>query len=320
MINVLAARQAIEKPIQQALLRRFGPQVRLMIDSGAFTDYTTKREPMNVRAYAAWCRHIKKEVVDYVAEFTGFVTLDVIGDAAQTRRNYEFLLDQDFEVLPVITVGASESDVQRFLDTSSLVCVGGLAGPGTERRRRPAIKRLEEGVLRGKRKHWLGFGQHDFLYRYKPTQFDTSNYIATSSFGLTDILHANGRIMQARNPRRLSLRERRAVRALGFNPNLLAVEQHLFNTSRTVHQCVTNESHLRYARLLARDANVAYHFAMAQSSVLNAVLYQQALGGQCLPALGVSQLRRLVDIDKTGLGVVTEGELPEGTSFHEHWR
>lgn len=83
-------------------------KVNLMIDSGAFTKFNSKTEKafIDVREYTNWLK-------DYAYLAEKYVMLDVIGNAPQSRENYEYMLGQGLRPMYVATIFDKDYDYIR---------------------------------------------------------------------------------------------------------------------------------------------------------------------------------------------------------------
>ena len=313
--NILVARDGT-KAVDLDCLRRFGKGVRLLVDSGAFADHSAGREPMGIFDWMTWQRNFRREMSEYMAEMM-FITHDVIGDPKATRRNYEMLLDADIKVQPVITPGATDDDVQRFLDTSDYIFIGGTKGYRASDRRR--IRDIEESLPDTHRRHWLGFTRLDYILRYRPASIDSSNVTSTYRYGEVSYLDRSGKV-QTFYPSKMTLEQRRAVRRLGFDPqDIIAPVDNTVATS-SAHACLTTEAHLEHARLLERRTGTLYYIATGTWTMSLLRVLQRDAGGPCIPSLTSAEIRRLAGFDKVGKGVIEPKEMPEHRSICAHWR
>lgn len=161
------------------------PCGRLMIDSGAYTAFTTGKQ-VNLADYAAF-------LTDHLGCWDTAVTLDVIGDPAATRRNTRILHDKGLPVMPVFTRGGSVADFDAMVRDSKYVCVGGGVGMSRQvvvRRCRALQVRAEElggGI------HTLGVGSVTLLRQIRPYSADSSKISQAFQFG--SVVSWNGRVM-----------------------------------------------------------------------------------------------------------------------------
>lgn len=158
-----------------AAYRRKMPCGRLMIDSGAFT-----------AASIGQVIHLD-EYAEFLTTWEGCwdhaVTLDVIGDPVQTRRNTRTLHQRGIRVMPVFTRGDTAAEFDAMVKDSGYVCVGG--GVGMPRdlvvRRLSALQRRAEELGGGI--HALGVGNLDGLRKIRPYSADASNVSSAFRFG-----------------------------------------------------------------------------------------------------------------------------------------
>lgn len=189
-----------------------GDTVRLLIDSGAFTAWKAGK-PIALDDY---CRFLEKLPVQPWRYFT----LDVIGDAAGSLRNYETMLKRGFKPVPIFTRGEDPSVLDDYYKTSDVVGIGGLVGTLKN-------KGFVNGIMKrvGKRKvHWLGFTQTDYLKHYRPYMCDSSSWESGGRYGSVRLYMGNGRhvsVHKAELVKPLSEAVADRIRQLGFDPAAL---------------------------------------------------------------------------------------------------
>lgn len=163
---------------------------RLMIDSGAFTAYSTGR-PVSVEAYADWIAGFRQRWSG-LPEIT-FISLDVIGDQGATWRNYEYLSKSGHNVMPVVTGDAKPKDVVRALE-SPWSCFGGFGavpkGPQRLERMRyllderfKLVLKVFERTGRMPKVHLLGMTKEWAVLRYPAYSVDSSTWLQPVQFG-----------------------------------------------------------------------------------------------------------------------------------------
>ena len=160
---------AVAGTIDLERIRRSMPCGRLMIDSGAFTAWTTGK-PIDLDAYA-----------DYLQGWRGCwdhaITLDVIGDPVASRRNTRKLHERGLPVMPVFTRGNSLADLDAMLADVPFICAGGLVKM-PEKHRVPRIRMLQRRAAeRGGGIHALGVGSLPALRASRPYSADTSRFL-----------------------------------------------------------------------------------------------------------------------------------------------
>ena len=214
-----------------ATLQRQRTHVRFLLDSGAFTAFMAGR-PIDLNAYERFV----KTLLDSGADVWRYFTLDVIGDAAATRRNYDTLRARGLTPVPIFTRGENVRVLDDYYATSDVVAIGGLVGTNDP-------KGFVNGVMRhvGNRKvHLLGFTPRPFLKTYRPYMCDSSSYTETARWGWLNVYLGNGvwyptlarKAFTSPLPRRLV----RGLRSYGINPSDLARDAawHGSGASRTV--------------------------------------------------------------------------------------
>lgn len=89
----------------------------IFIDSGAFTAFTSGKK-INHKEYIRFIKenNIKK-----------YASLDVIGDAEGSKRNYLFELKQGLNPIPAFHYGEKIDYLQFYLDNASYIALGGVA-------------------------------------------------------------------------------------------------------------------------------------------------------------------------------------------------
>jgi hypothetical protein len=163
------------------MLRGCGPELRFVLDSGAFTAWKAGK-PIELDNY---CRFIEQLPVKPWRYFT----LDVIGDPEGTMRNYETMLKRGFKPVPIFTRGEDPSVLEDYYKTSDVVGVGGLVGT-------PNNRGFVRGIMRhvGKRDvHWLGFTDLDFIKVFKPYMCDSSTWESGARYGALKLYLGRGK-------------------------------------------------------------------------------------------------------------------------------
>jgi hypothetical protein len=159
---------------------------RLMIDSGAFTAHTTGRE-VTLNGYA-------KYLLEYRGEWDQAVTLDVIGDPIESRKNTLKLHGMGLPVMPVFTRGEDLKEFDAMVRDSGYVCVGGAGGMSQAAllKRAALLQRRAEDLGGGI--HALGMGAINHLLKAKPYSADASNISGAFRFGT--IMMFDGRVVR----------------------------------------------------------------------------------------------------------------------------
>lgn len=169
-LNLLAAYPYVNQPLIEEL-KKGGDNLRFLLDSGAFTAWKAGK-PIKLDDY---CRFIESLPIRPWRYFT----LDVIGDAEASMRNYEIMLERGFKPLPIFTRGENLSALDQYYKTSDVVGIGGLVGTRGN-------KGFINGVMKAvgdRRVHWLGFTSLEYLKKYRPYMCDSSSWAGALRFG-----------------------------------------------------------------------------------------------------------------------------------------
>jgi hypothetical protein len=164
-LHILVAYPYMSKAMVRALASlRQVCDVHLMLDSGAFTAWKSGH-PINLAEYCDF-------LADPAVPFQHAVQLDVIGDHQATMRNYDTMRERGLRVMPVFTRGAPFSDADRFYETTDYLLFGGIVStPGN----REYLKWFTN-QNRGRKVHWLGFTNRDFITAFRPYSADSSSW------------------------------------------------------------------------------------------------------------------------------------------------
>ncbi len=166
----------------------FQPQARVLIDSGAFTAWTTGKT-IRREEYLEWAQAFKTKWEGKLKSLH-FMNLDVIGDARKSEENLHWFEERGFFPLPIITVGASQDEIQRTLANYDYVAFGGMVGASSEAGN---FRRLDEffSLWEAERQrtgrqvkvHLLGVTVFGILARYPAYSSDSSSWTAPLRFG-----------------------------------------------------------------------------------------------------------------------------------------
>lgn len=97
---------------------------RWMLDSGAFSAWNSG-VAINLAEYIATCKDVDADEI---------VALDVIGDAAGTRKNFETMLAAGVHAIPTYHFGEQEEYLTAYAAVAPKIAVGGLARDHTAAR------------------------------------------------------------------------------------------------------------------------------------------------------------------------------------------
>lgn len=181
--SVLVAYPYFDDTVAQGLRSLPKGSVNLLIDSGAFTAHSLG---MNITV-DEYCHFL-----DGIADLQPFraVQLDVIGDHDQTLKNFYTMRQRGFDVMPVFTRGSPAELLEELYSVTDYLLLGGVAGGQGNK----AYCNYFNSICRGRKAHWLGFTNIDFIKAYRPTSVDASSWMATSRFGGLQLYEGFGRL------------------------------------------------------------------------------------------------------------------------------
>lgn len=159
-------------------------KITLLIDSGAFTAFT-QGEVITLDEYMDFLKNMPFKCERYFM-------LDVIGDEVQTKKNLRIMYEKGFKPIPIFTRGAKAADIDEMYKFSDIVALGGVAVKGQNTH--GYVKFFMDNICKGRKIHWLGWGDLDFLLHYKPRSYDNSSAFLGSRFGSIGI-YDKGRII-----------------------------------------------------------------------------------------------------------------------------
>lgn len=212
-LNLLIAYPYIKADVIQ-MLKEHEHKLRFVVDSGAFTAWKAGK-PIALDDY---CRFLE----NFPVKPWRYFTLDVIGDAEGTLKNYKTMLKRGFKPVPIFTRGEDPKLLDEYYETSDVVGIGGLVGTRGN-------KGFVKGIMKvvGTRKvHWLGFTNLNFLKVYKPYMADSSSWEMGGRYARTTVYAGNGQNLvvaksDIKKIRAVSDDVVNAVQRLGLNPDLL---------------------------------------------------------------------------------------------------
>lgn len=186
-LHILVAYPYLNKSIVSAVSRlREVCNVCLMLDSGAFTAWKSGH-PVSLPEYCAL-------LADPPLEVQHAVQLDVIGDHRATMQNYEAMRERGLSVMPVFTRGAPFEDANRFYETTDYLLFGGIVSTAGNRE----YLKWFTSQNRGRKVHWLGFTNRDFIAACKPYSADSSSWNFALRSGKMRLYAGNGVLSEFR--------------------------------------------------------------------------------------------------------------------------
>jgi hypothetical protein len=144
------------------------PNTRVLLDSGAFANYTKQRDIVTLDTYTGFLRERGREFWRYIA-------LDKIADADTSRRNLDVMLSQGLTPMPVFQRGSDLAELHRLASLSDIVAIGGIARRLNQIAHRAYLDQVTRAIL-PQRTHLLGCGNESILYQHRPYSSDSSGH------------------------------------------------------------------------------------------------------------------------------------------------
>lgn len=211
-VNILIS-YAYYTPDMNRFFRDTNFKYHLVIDSGAFTAWKQGK----VVKIEEYCDFIKSMPIQPWRYFN----LDVVGNPEQSLANYEYMLRQGLQPIPIFTRGERYEMLDHYYETSDVVGIGGLVGT---KNRTNIIKKVMRHV-KGKKIHWLGFSDLEYLIHFKPYMCDSTSWSTLARYAAGRIYLGNGKQEMLRKTKCVEKPSKAIMNALqlmGFDPYILA--------------------------------------------------------------------------------------------------
>lgn len=217
--------------------------VQMVLDSGAFTAWNTGKT-IHLDDY---CRTIER----LNPKPWRYFNLDVIGDASASEGNLETMLRRGFKPVPVLTRGATASDMDAMFEVSDVVAVGGLTAIKGARKL-GYIKRVMRWAA-GRNVHLLGATSTKVIASARPYMCDSSSWVTSHAFGRMTV-HVSG--LTTASIKKNQVKDyARAIRSLGVEPKrLLSYDWSRSSRRQDIPTCLRGIS----ARSVVRRAAYAH--------------------------------------------------------------
>ena len=201
-----------------AMCREYNDDINLLIDSGAFSVWRTGKQ-IRRTDYQEFLDSLKIELWNYFM-------LDVIGDPQLTLNNYEAMLFDGYNPIPVLTPGSDQFILDEYKKTASLIGMGGIAVNKTQNKNLNYI----DGILKKNTDvnfHLLGFTSLEYLKYFKPYSCDSTTWINPSKYGQIALYMGNGNIKWMTRSKMIEKLPHDIydyIRSIGYDPKQLQYE------------------------------------------------------------------------------------------------
>lgn len=199
-VNILVAFPYFKKAVVEAFKKVPKENYRLIVDSGAFTAWNTGKT-IELDEY---CRFL--DSINFLRPFNA-VQLDVFGDPEATWKNFLIMKSRGYDVMPVFTRGDSLERLEEMYSYTDYIMFGGITIGGKNQN---YIKWFME-QNKGRKVHWLGFCNVDFVKYFAPYSIDSSSWSSAGRFGNIRLYAGYGKSVAVQRKKFLSKPEPRIV-------------------------------------------------------------------------------------------------------------
>jgi hypothetical protein len=156
--------------------------VDILMDSGAYS-VMTKGEEINIDKYIQFIK-------DCGTNITAAISLDVIGDGDETYSRWKYMQRKGVETIPTYHLSTDVKFLERYIEETDYVGIGGVAGVTTSRTAREAFNMLWREVLTDSdgfplvKIHAMGITDVTILTDFPFYSIDSSTWLMTSRRGI----------------------------------------------------------------------------------------------------------------------------------------
>lgn len=183
------ATYADSKEIDNTVASTLDLRPRVIIDSGAFTAFTTGKI-ITPQEYGLWALDFRKRWQGKMKSLH-FMNLDVIGDQDASWKNQEILEMMGLKPIPIVTFGANKKHLIKALGNYEYIALGGLVPYSKDKPKLSSWldscfalimqKYKETGIM--PKVHLLGITSDWVLKRYPCYSSDSSSWVSCLRFG-----------------------------------------------------------------------------------------------------------------------------------------
>ena len=247
-----------------ATLLALREDITLTVDSGAFTAYKLGKK-IELEGYMNFLATSKLNIEHYMS-------LDVIGDVQESKKNYYKMLDEGFKPMPVFTRGAPTSDLEEYYETSDVVAIGGLV------KTKGRLEYVDEvmKIVRGRKVHWLGIVDIETIKKHRPYSCDSSAHSSGRRFGRCLVYTGYGMMEKLEQGDMEKLKElSSAIRRLGYKPSdLLNPSSWRGGTDVNACQWITAKSYALLSRDVFENLGTREYLAISERKDLSHLMQE----------------------------------------------
>jgi hypothetical protein len=211
LANVLVSYPYMNRTMIEEL-KRWERSIRFVLDCGAFSAHH-KGTTVNLDEYCAFVGNLPFRPWRYFA-------LDVIGDPVRTMANYEAMIARGMHPIAIFTRGESREVMEHYYETADVIGTGGMTDA-------PGWQGFMNGMIRaaaGRRLHWLGFTNMNFLKHYRPYMCDSCAWLNGQRFAQIRLYMGHGQLTVVGRPTFARLKDEAVfarIRQYGLDPYAL---------------------------------------------------------------------------------------------------
>lgn len=193
-VNILIAFPYFRRGLIEFLKSVPRTSYRLIVDSGAFTAWNIGKQ-IHLDEY---CRFL--DSIEFLRPFNA-VQLDVFGNPEQTWKNFLIMKQRGYDVMPVFTRGDTLERLEEMYSYTDYIMFGGITIGGKNIN---YVKWFQEHN-KGRKVHWLGFCNMDFVKFYKPYSIDSSSWSSGGRFGNVHFYKGHGQTVPVNRKKLLTM-------------------------------------------------------------------------------------------------------------------
>lgn len=243
---------------EQYLSRVLRPDWNIMLDSGAFSNYTLGRQVVSFDEYTAFLK-------EHQGRFWHCISYDVIGDMKKSEDNVKRMQDMGLNPVPVFQRGGTPDELYRMMEGHDILAIGGISRRSKARAEQDYLYQVMR-IVKDHNVHLLGLGWAA-AKRYRPYSLDSTSPFVTARYGQVHLWDHKGwvRISKQRSARsgsryvRPNLRHSRILQSYGMTWADLGKREEYKDKGKASQATV--RSWLRHSSLLNRNG-VRYVFAL----------------------------------------------------------
>ena len=259
-LNVLVAYPYCTPDLMDKMKNFPQHKMRFLLDCGAFTAWQTGKK-IELDDYCKFVETCNPKPWRYFS-------LDVIGDAEKTAKNFEIMLERGFKPVPIYTPGEDKAAIDYFYSKSDVVGFGGI-NAFMGKKRRGYVNGIMSAA-KGRRVHLLGFTNIDYIKAYKPYMCDSSSWESGARYGALRLYLGKGKfatIQKKEFKNKPNDQIINTIKRLGIDPYKMAKKESWHggkSYSRNlcarsgVHMSVDIERHTKTKLFLALATNLAF--------------------------------------------------------------